>query len=124
MGKTVIRTRERLELRTAKIERPCFGWLEKLGDRVYGVKCTRIIGVGERYLVSTVFPGHYSGLADAWSESHPQYNPETKTFDRVIWVEHKAAPISHAFCLPCAHDWLNLRNALEEMGELNQELIA
>lgn len=97
---------ERAVLRTAAREHRCWSWSEKCsapGDGYDGnPPCTRIIAKGEKYLLSTIYPGHDSGYAD----------------DRVrlvkgAWVPVAPSPISSRFCLPCAGRWVNLKPALD-----------
>lgn len=96
---------ERAVIRVARSEHYCWSWAEKCSAPGEGWDdqrpCTRIIGVGEEYLLHTVYPGHDSGYAD----------------DRVRWVNGgwvpvSPAPISSRFCLPCAGRWVNLKPAL------------
>lgn len=102
--------KERAVLRVAAHNHFCWSWLQRCappGDSFTDghvddkPRCVRVIGVGERHLVSTIYPGHDSGYAD----------------DRVLrvgdgWVRAEPRPITSRFCLPCAARWTNLRPAL------------
>ena len=108
MGASVTRNRERVEIRTAAVEHECWSWGEKCkapGEGWDGnPPCTRVIDAGERYVVSTIFPGHDSGYADDRMKWHG-----------AGWVPVPSSPISSAFCIPCARRWTNLSRLLVEL---------
>lgn len=108
MGASVTFPHERVEIRTAAVEHACWSWVERCSAPGEGYDgnppCTRVIDAGERYLVSTIFPGHDSGYAD-----------DRVRWEGGVWVPVPSAPISSAFCIPCAGRWANLKRALEQL---------
>lgn len=109
MGASTYRNHERVEIRTAATDHECWSWVEKCkapGEGWDGGPyCTRVIGEGERYVVSTIFPGHDSGYAD-----------DRSRLVRGQWVPLPPSPVSSTFCMPCAERWRNLRDALDRIG--------
>ncbi len=114
MKPIITRHCERIELRTARKDRECSTWAER--DGAEEPQCTRVIAAGEKYLASTIYPGHDSGYADAGSVRRLRWNDTAKRFD---WfrVAVPARPVTSAFCLPCADRWTSLRDALSEITQ-------
>lgn len=105
MGAATYRNRERVELRTAARQHDCWSWAEKCrapGEGWDGQPlCTQTIYYGDRYVRSTIFPGHDSGYADGgWNWRGDPVPP---------------SPVSSAFCMPCARRWVNLKRALDQL---------
>jgi len=111
-GRAVTRHAEKVELRTSRKDRECFTWTER--DGAEEPQCTRLIGAGEQYLASTIYPGHDSGFADASWTRRLRWDPIARKYDWMR-VTIPARPVTSAFCLPCCDRWLNLRDALAEI---------
>ena len=86
---------ERVEVRTARKLHRCWSFAEECYPPGYPYDgkpgCHGTVRPGERYVISTIYPGHDSGYAED--------GPETS-----------------AFCWPCANRWTNVRGALVDMG--------
>ena len=109
MGASVSYGHERVEIRTARKKHTCWGFSERMrapGEGWDGnPPCSGIIREGERYVVSTIFPGHDSGYADGgWDASGAPVPP---------------SPLSTSHCWACAQRWRNLRERLDRI-EANQ----
>ena len=98
---------EHCELRVAQEDRTCWTWAERDGGDE--PDCLRLIGQGETYMLSTIFPGHDSGYADGGSRSTIKWVDNKITWERVPVA---ASPVASHFCLPCCDRWMNLREAL------------
>lgn len=98
---------ETCELRVSKVDRQCFTWQERGGAEE--PQCTRMIGEGETYMVSTIFPGHDSGYADGGHRPVITWHQGEIVWDRVAVPP---SPVSSVFCLPCCDRWNGLRDAL------------
>lgn len=103
MSESASTDHERLQLRTAARQHRCWTWSEMPGSGE--PQCTRLIGKGETYGLSTIYPGHDSGYADTYS----------KRIDGA-WVDFPGRPLTHRFCLPCCERWTNLRDLLNKIG--------
>lgn len=108
-GSSASHGKERLQLVTAKRRHFCWSWREKNsapGDSLAypdgKPTCTRVIEAGEKHALSTIYPGHESGYADAYLDRDGQRRP--------------GRPLSSRFCLPCANRWENLRRLLDKIG--------
>lgn len=100
--------KERVEVRRAKNEYRCWSYEEDCYGPGEGwddePNCTRLIAAGEKYVLSTIFPGHDSGYADnrvRWNGSG--------------WVPVPSSPIASRFCMPCARRWRNTRERLDRI---------
>lgn len=98
---------ERVEFRASKEDRTCWTWQERCGASE--TQCTRLIGRGETYAVSTIFPGHDSGYADGGSRQQIKWVDNQITWKR---VPVPPSPLASFFCLPCCDRWTNLREAI------------
>ena len=107
---------ERYELRVAKTDRTCWTWQERGGSTEE--QCTRVIAAGETYLLSTLYPGHDSGMLDDWVRwQSGEWDSATKTFGPGRWVRVKSHPVDHHFCLPCTKRWQDLERAVARIAE-------
>lgn len=98
---------ESYELRISKEDRTCWTWQER--DGADEPQCSRMVGRGETYMRSTIFPGHESGYADGG------WRPKITWVDnKIVWIQEpvKPAPVVSIFCLPCCERWGNLGRAL------------
>lgn len=104
---------ERYELRVAKKDYTCWTWQER--DGCPEPDCQRMIGRGETYMLSTIYPGHESGYADAGWRPKLTWGPNNE----VVWEREvvPARPIGNRFCLACCARWRNLGDALKWIND-------
>lgn len=100
------RAHERVEIRTARSKHHCWTFLDGYpapGEGYDGgPPCAGVIREGERYVVSTIYPGHDSGYADGGWDSRGRAVPPR--------------PVSSSMCMPCAERWRNTSDALNRIA--------